>query len=77
MKIEARNIHIINGLRRIQSDQDHPQALGVLGLNPCCGARFIEAAKSLVPKRLDHRPSVPRCATRIKCRLTFEVSRVP
>jgi len=74
MEIEPGHVHVPDRPGGIQGSQEHPEALGVHGLNPRRRASLMEAPQPLVPKRLDHRQSVPRCAMRNNRRLTPQLS---
>lgn len=70
VKVEARDGHIINGLRGIQCHQEHAQTLDMFWLYASRAARFKVFAQSFVSERLNHACRIPRCATRNKYRLT-------
>jgi hypothetical protein len=74
MKVEARNVHIVDCLSDIQGRQKHSQTLGVLRLNTCSAVEFVEEMQVVAPKILHQWAITPRCATRNKRRLTFELT---
>jgi hypothetical protein len=44
MKPKASDVHIIDGLRRVQRHQLHPEALSVMRLDASLAPRLIEPA---------------------------------
>jgi hypothetical protein len=60
------DIHIVDALRSIKGRQLKPKPPSMLGLNPRPGAGFKEPTESFMLERLDHSPSIARCASRNK-----------
>jgi len=48
------NVHILNGLGRVQGCQQHSKPVGMVGLDAHHASRLKELPQSFVPERLNH-----------------------
>lgn len=69
MQTQARRVHLIDVLRRIQDTKNPAQPRRVLGNDSGFGARFKEDAQPGVAKACDHSKSVICCLTDYKFNL--------
>jgi hypothetical protein len=66
MKPEARDIHVLDGLSRLERRQLHPKTIGMLGLYASLAPGLVELPKPFVPEGLDHQRRIACCASRNK-----------
>ena len=63
------NVHVFHHRRGLQGGEEHPKPLRLVGLDPRHASRLEELLESLVPERLNHEPTIARCASRNNPRL--------
>lgn len=60
------DVHVLDGVCRIQGGQLHPQPFGMIGLDARSNAGFEKLSQAFVSERLDHPKKISCCALRNK-----------